>query len=40
MGRYGFKERNVENHVAVDFAKRMERTVANTYKKREEHRVA
>lgn len=40
MGRYGVKERNVEGQMVVDFAKRMEMAVVNTYfKKREEHRV-
>ncbi|KAJ8364363.1 hypothetical protein SKAU_G00131940 [Synaphobranchus kaupii] len=39
MGRYGVKERNV-GQMVVDFAKRMEMAVVNTYfKKREEHRV-
>ncbi|KAI5611767.1 hypothetical protein C0J50_1408 [Silurus asotus] len=40
MGRYGFKERNVEGQIVVDFAKRMEMAVVNTYfKKKEDHRV-
>ncbi|KAI5086429.1 hypothetical protein C0J45_2298, partial [Silurus meridionalis] len=40
MGRYGFKERNVERQMVVDFAKRMEMAVVNTYfKKKEDHRV-
>ncbi|KAI5609347.1 protein kinase C-binding protein NELL2-like [Silurus asotus] len=40
MGRYGFKERNVEGQMVVDFAKRMEMAVVNTYfKKKEDHRV-
>ncbi|KAI5106486.1 hypothetical protein C0J45_4183, partial [Silurus meridionalis] len=40
MGRYGFKERNVEGQFVVDFAKRMEMAVVNTYfKKKEDHRV-
>ncbi|KAI5090479.1 hypothetical protein C0J45_19340 [Silurus meridionalis] len=40
MGRYGFKERNVEGQMVVDFAKRMEMAVVNTYiKKKEENRV-
>ncbi|KAF7689965.1 hypothetical protein HF521_011769 [Silurus meridionalis] len=34
MGRYGFKERNVEGQMVVDFAKRMEMAVVNTYFKR------
>ncbi|KAI5105022.1 hypothetical protein C0J45_4694 [Silurus meridionalis] len=40
MGGYGLKERNVEGQMVVDFAKRMEMAVVNTYfKKKEEHRV-
>ncbi|KAI5104626.1 Fc receptor-like protein 5 [Silurus meridionalis] len=40
MGRYGFKERNVEGQMVVDFAKWMEMAVVNTYfKKKEDHRV-
>ncbi|KAI5630223.1 hypothetical protein C0J50_10298 [Silurus asotus] len=40
MGRYGLKERNVEGQMLVDFAKRMEMAVVNTYfKKKEDHRV-
>ncbi|KAI5619406.1 hypothetical protein C0J50_21026 [Silurus asotus] len=40
MGKYGFKERNVERQMVVDFAKRMEMAVVNTYfKKKEDHRV-
>ncbi|KAI5622211.1 hypothetical protein C0J50_18273 [Silurus asotus] len=40
MGRYGFKERNVKGQIVVDFAKRMEMAVVNTYfKKKEDHRV-
>ncbi|KAF7698330.1 hypothetical protein HF521_004840, partial [Silurus meridionalis] len=40
MGRYGFKGRNVEGQMVVDFAKRMEMAVVNTYfKKKEDHRV-
>ncbi|KAI5105879.1 hypothetical protein C0J45_3576 [Silurus meridionalis] len=40
MGRYGFKERNVEGQMVVDFAKRMEMAVVNTYfMKKEDHRV-
>ncbi|KAI5619044.1 hypothetical protein C0J50_21075 [Silurus asotus] len=40
MGRYGFKERNVERQMVVDFANRMEMAVVNTYfKKKEDHRV-
>ncbi|KAF7695634.1 hypothetical protein C0J45_15325 [Silurus meridionalis] len=38
--RYGLKERNVEGQMVVDFAKRMEMAVVNTYfKKKEDHRV-
>ncbi|KAF7694071.1 hypothetical protein HF521_007824, partial [Silurus meridionalis] len=39
MGRYGFKERNVEGQMVVDFAKRMEMALVNTYFKKEDHRV-
>ncbi|XP_051790281.1 uncharacterized protein LOC127529729 [Erpetoichthys calabaricus] len=40
MGRYDVKERNEEGQRIVDFAKRMDMAVVNTYfKKREEHRV-
>ncbi|KAG2455670.1 CFDP2 protein, partial [Polypterus senegalus] len=40
MGRYGVKERNEEGQRIVDFAKRMDMAVVNTYfKKMEEHRV-
>ncbi|KAI5087244.1 hypothetical protein C0J45_22643 [Silurus meridionalis] len=40
MGRYGLKEKNVEGQMVVDFAKRMEMEVMNTYfKKKEDHRV-
>ncbi|KAF7706431.1 hypothetical protein HF521_019685, partial [Silurus meridionalis] len=40
MGRYSFKERNVEGQMVVDFAKMMEMAVVNTYFKRnEDHRV-
>ncbi|KAI5609928.1 hypothetical protein C0J50_5600 [Silurus asotus] len=40
MGRYGLKERNVDRQMVVDFAKRMEMPVVNTYfKKMEEQRV-
>ncbi|KAI5098342.1 hypothetical protein C0J45_12069 [Silurus meridionalis] len=40
MGRYGFKERNVEGQMVVDFARRMEMAMLNTYfKKKEDHRV-
>ncbi|KAF7708370.1 hypothetical protein HF521_017427 [Silurus meridionalis] len=40
MGRYGFKERNVEGQMRVDFAKRMEMAVVNTNFKKEDHRVS
>ncbi|KAK3554289.1 hypothetical protein QTP70_020155 [Hemibagrus guttatus] len=40
MGKYGVKERNLEGQMVVDFAKRMDMAVVNTYfQKREEHRV-
>ncbi|KAK3532129.1 hypothetical protein QTP86_008573 [Hemibagrus guttatus] len=40
MGKFGFKERNLEGQMVVDFAKRMDMAVVNTYfQKREEHRV-
>ncbi|KAK3536314.1 hypothetical protein QTP86_002939 [Hemibagrus guttatus] len=40
MGKFGVKERNLEGHMVVDFAKRMDMGVVNTYfLKREEHRV-
>uniref|UniRef100_A0A3Q1HUU5 Acyltransferase n=1 Tax=Anabas testudineus TaxID=64144 RepID=A0A3Q1HUU5_ANATE len=40
MGRFGVKERNLEGQMVVDFTKRMEMAVVNTYlQKREEHRV-
>ncbi|KAK3543926.1 hypothetical protein QTP70_031835 [Hemibagrus guttatus] len=40
MGKFGFKERNLEGQIVVDFAKRMDMAVVNTYfQKREEHRV-
>ncbi|KAK3538187.1 hypothetical protein QTP70_032945 [Hemibagrus guttatus] len=40
MGKFGVKERNVERQMVVDFAKRMDMGVVNTYfQKREEHRV-
>ncbi|KAK3534836.1 hypothetical protein QTP86_026664, partial [Hemibagrus guttatus] len=40
MGKFGVKERNLEGQMVVDFAKRMDMGVVNTYfKKREEHRV-
>ncbi|KAK3533286.1 hypothetical protein QTP70_014311 [Hemibagrus guttatus] len=36
MGKFGVKERNLEGQMVVDFAKRMDMAVVNTY---EEHRV-
>ncbi|KAK3528293.1 hypothetical protein QTP86_030755, partial [Hemibagrus guttatus] len=40
MGKFGVKERNLEGPMVVDFAKRMDMGVVNTYvQKREEHRV-
>ncbi|KAK3564856.1 hypothetical protein QTP86_030433 [Hemibagrus guttatus] len=40
MGRFRIKERNLEVQMVVDFAKRMDMAVVNTYfQKREEHRV-
>ncbi|KAK3523731.1 hypothetical protein QTP70_009249 [Hemibagrus guttatus] len=40
MGKFGVKERNFEGQMVVDFAKRMDMAVVNTYfQKREEHRV-
>ncbi|KAK3574787.1 hypothetical protein QTP86_018314 [Hemibagrus guttatus] len=40
MGRFGVRERNLEGQMVVDFAKRMDMAVVNTYfQKREEHRV-
>ncbi|KAK3570316.1 hypothetical protein QTP86_017172 [Hemibagrus guttatus] len=40
MGKFGVKERNLEGHMAVNFAKRMDMAVVNIYfQKREEHRV-
>ncbi|KAK3522383.1 hypothetical protein QTP86_008917 [Hemibagrus guttatus] len=40
MGNFGVKERNLEGQMVVDFAKRMDMAVVNTYfQKREEHRV-
>ncbi|KAK3564131.1 hypothetical protein QTP86_007801 [Hemibagrus guttatus] len=40
MGKFGVKERNLEGQMVVDFAKRMDMAVLNTYfQKREEHRV-
>ncbi|KAK3543276.1 hypothetical protein QTP70_014062, partial [Hemibagrus guttatus] len=40
MGKFGVKDRNLEGQMVVDFAKRMDMAVVNTYfQKREEHRV-
>ncbi|KAK3515097.1 hypothetical protein QTP70_006858 [Hemibagrus guttatus] len=40
MGKFGVKERNLERQMVVDFAKRMDMGVVNTYfQKREEHSV-
>ncbi|KAK3570874.1 hypothetical protein QTP86_029388, partial [Hemibagrus guttatus] len=40
MGKFGLKERNLEGQMVVDFAKRMDMAVVNTYfQKKEEHRV-
>ncbi|KAK3552541.1 hypothetical protein QTP86_014452, partial [Hemibagrus guttatus] len=40
MGKFGVKERNLEGQMVVDFAKRMDMGMVNTYfQKREEHRV-
>ncbi|KAK3566535.1 hypothetical protein QTP86_034040, partial [Hemibagrus guttatus] len=40
MGKFRVKERNLEGQMVVDFAKRMDMAVVNTYfQKREEHRV-
>ncbi|KAK3507199.1 hypothetical protein QTP70_010213 [Hemibagrus guttatus] len=40
MGKFGVKERNLEGQMVVDFVKRMDMAVINTYfQKREEHRV-
>ncbi|KAK3544446.1 hypothetical protein QTP86_012429 [Hemibagrus guttatus] len=40
MDKFGVKERNLEGQMVVDFAKKMDMGVVNTYfQKREEHRV-
>ncbi|KAK3566884.1 hypothetical protein QTP86_004768 [Hemibagrus guttatus] len=40
MGKFGVKERNLEGQMVVNFAKRMDMAVVNTYfQKRKEHRV-
>ncbi|MGL4878533.1 hypothetical protein, partial [Paraclostridium dentum] len=40
MGRFGLQDRNAEGQMVVDFAKRMEMAVVNTFfQKSQEHRV-
>uniref|UniRef100_A0A7N8XCY4 Endonuclease/exonuclease/phosphatase domain-containing protein n=1 Tax=Mastacembelus armatus TaxID=205130 RepID=A0A7N8XCY4_9TELE len=40
MGKFGMQDRNAEGQMVVDFAKRMEMAVVNTFfQKREEHRM-
>ena len=40
MGRYGAGRRNKEGSMVVDFGKRMDLAIVNTYfKKKDEHRV-
>ena len=39
MGRYGAGTRNKEGSMVVDFVKRMDLTIVNTYFKKNEHRV-
>ena len=40
MGRYGARTRNREGSMVVDFAKRVDLVIVNTYfKKKDEHRV-
>ena len=40
VGKLGIQDRNAEGQMVVDFAKRMEMTVVNTFfQKRQEHRV-
>ncbi|KAK3522749.1 hypothetical protein QTP86_032027, partial [Hemibagrus guttatus] len=39
MGKFGVKERNLEGQMVVDFAKRMDVAVVNTYFQKREHRV-
>ena len=40
MGRYGVGTRNKEGSMVVDFGKRMDLAIVNTYfKKKDEHRV-
>ncbi|KAK3534127.1 hypothetical protein QTP86_002260 [Hemibagrus guttatus] len=40
IGKFGVKKKNLEGQLVVDFAKRMDMAVVNTYfQKREEHRV-
>jgi len=38
-GRCGVGERNAEGQMIVDFAKRIELAIVNTYFKKEEHRI-
>ncbi|KAF7649734.1 hypothetical protein LDENG_00136870, partial [Lucifuga dentata] len=40
MGKFGIQDRNAEGQMVVDFAKRMEMAVTNTFfQKKQEHRV-
>ena len=39
MGRYGAGTRNKEGRMVVDFGKRMDLAIVNTYFKKDEHRV-
>jgi len=40
IGRFGIRDRNLEGQAVIDFAKRMEMAVVNTYfQKKEEHKV-
>ena len=39
MGRYGAGTKNKEGSMVVDFAKRMDLAIVNTYFKKHEHRV-
>jgi len=40
MGRFGIQDRNAEEQMVVDFAKRMEMAVVKTFfQKRQGHRV-
>ena len=39
MGRFGIQDRNADGQMLVDFAKRMEMAVVNTFlQKRQEHK--